>query len=148
MAEIRSKRVEVVLTIISGLIVGFYLPICLNSAAVDRENQQRCWQSVVDIRRNVNTVREGFIVQPTVPVARGSDLQAIKLSIENAAFACSEVRDVTPQIQSIEFLLVSNEEVASSSDSGAFRTYADFESSGFEKEVLDWTDDVLTALNG
>lgn len=148
MADIRSKRVEVALTIFSGLVIGLFLPLCLNSAAIDRENRQRCWQSVVDIRRNVNTVREGFIVQPSVPVARRADLEVMKINLENAAFACGEIRDIRRQILSIDLLITRNEAVASASDSGTFRTYADFESFKFEKQVLDWTDDLLMSLNG
>lgn len=148
--EADSKRVDItsalVGLVVSAGIIGLWLPLGLNNAAVDRDNVQRCWEAAMEIRRNVYVLQDGFIIQPSTPVPRRADLRAVQLALDNAKFACSHVPGQSDRQARLDELLGNSESLIIRSDAGDFRNGDDFEATGFVSDVRRWTDDSLKQL--
>lgn len=148
--EADSKRIDitsaVVGLVVSAGLIGLWLPLGLNSAAVDRDNMQRCWDAAIGIRSSVYALEDGFIIQPSAPVPRRADLRGTQLALENAKFACIHVAELADQHIHIDSLIGTTEHLMERSDNGDFVHGADFEATGFVADARRWTNDSLSQL--
>lgn len=149
--EADSKRIDItsalVGLIVSAGIIGFWLPVSLNASALDRDNVQRCWDAAIDVQKNVNTVEDGFAIQPTSPIPRRTDLRNEQIALRNAQFACARVARAADLQDRIEPLAESATALMARSDNGDFRNSKDFAATGFVVDVGKWVDELLHRLS-
>lgn len=140
--EASEKRIEIASILASVLIVGLLIPLLINMHSNNREGRERCFNSIIEIRRAKNTMNDGFIVAPRVPIARGADARNVLLTIENAEFACSTtISDNT--LGHLSALKSRTEELLTEIAEGKFENHQTFQQTNFTKDLGKWTDEVM-----
>lgn len=149
-AAIAGKRVEIIFAAINlvvvTLLLGMLVPYKMDQNALELENRGRCWQSVLEVRRSLDAVQDGFMVQPSSPIPRRSDLRGAQLTLKNAGHACDGVFELSDVHLETDAFVSRAEALIARSDAGGFLTYSNFDETGFIREVSDWTDDSLEEL--
>ncbi|VXC41089.1 hypothetical protein ARTHRO9V_280027 [Arthrobacter sp. 9V] len=148
--DLKSRRTSVVSSflgfVISGLLIGVLVPLRIDADAAERERIQRCWDTQVVVREQAGQLRDGFIIQPTAPIPRSSDLRTVRLAVENSEFACREIPAVAGFMGQSASHLDRLEVLLGQSDSGDFRTADDFLKTQIVESLTEWSQSVMQKL--
>jgi hypothetical protein len=148
--EADSKRVDitsaVVGLLVSAVLIGAWLPVSLNDAAIARENVRRCWDATIELRKSSYDLEDGFIVQPSAPVPRRADFRALQVASDNVGFACLQIPGFPDREARLKEAMAKSDELIKLSDDGEIKTGGDFQATGFTSDVRGWADDLLKRL--
>lgn len=150
-AEADSKRIAIFSAVlgllVSGIIIGFLVPIQIDMAAVQREDKNRCWESLITLRESTDDLEKGFIIQPSTPIPRNADLDTVRLGIENARFACEGVFPFDDPIRQTEAYIKTIDDLKNRTSAGEFVTSIDFVTTGFVSDVHNWSKSTMQRLS-
>ncbi|OFI39425.1 hypothetical protein BIU82_13925 [Arthrobacter sp. SW1] len=133
LAEIRSKRIEIALTLV-GLVVGsLWIPSAIDSNAAGRQRQSDCFRAVLDLRRSAEQLDRGYAIHPELRQERLADLDSVNLNLKATDFSCQNVeehRELRTELATI------------SNNFGEVRRNASvgIETPEYARGILSWTD--------
>lgn len=148
--EADSKRVDITSAVagllVSAVLIGAWLPISLNDAAIARENVRRCWDATMELRKSSYDLEDGFVVQPSAPVPRRADFRAVQVASDNVGFACLQIPGFPDREARLREVMAKSDGLIKLTDDGEIKSGGAFEATGFVSEVRGWADDLLKKL--
>lgn len=148
--EADSKRVDITSAVagllVSAFLIGGWLPIRLNDAAVARENVRRCWDATMELRKSSYDLEDGFIVQPSAPVPRRADFRAVQVASDNVGFACLQIPGFPDREARLTEVMAKSAGLIKLSDNGEIQSGGAFEATGVVSDLRGWSDDLLKQL--